>query len=293
MELFAGAVISGITVGILYGLLGFPIVLLYKCTGVANFAQGNIATFLTFVVFVTMRSAGLGILPALGIGLASAAVTGAVLYLVGLRVNADSADHVNMLMRTLALYLLLAGVINVRWSRGEPFAFPTVFPQGALHAGLINISYQAIGATGVAGVLAVLFWLFFKRTAMGVLFLATAERRDIAQLLGVDTRRLTTIAWVMAAVVSLLVGVLVAPTNLLAANMMDLFLLYSFTAVILGGLTSLPGVFAGGVIVGVVGNVVTVYAGDDSSNIAIFGLLLLVLVVRPSGLFGGPSLQRV
>jgi len=97
----------------------------------------------------------------------------------------------------------------------------------------------------------------------------------------------------MAAVVSLLVGVLVAPTNLLAANMMDLFLLYSFTAVILGGLTSLPGVFAGGVIVGVVGNVVTVYAGDDSSNIAIFGLLLLVLVVRPSGLFGGPSLQRV
>jgi branched-chain amino acid transport system permease protein len=75
--------------------------------------------------------------------------------------------------------------------------------------------------------------------------------------------------------------------------MMDLFLLYSFTAVILGGLTSLPGVFAGGVIVGVIGNVVTVYTDDDSSVIAVFGLLLLVLLVRPSGLFGDPSLKRV
>jgi branched-chain amino acid transport system permease protein len=293
MELFTGAVISGITIGILYGLLGFLIVLLYKCTGVANFAQGNIATFLTFVVFVTMRSVGFGILPALGVGLAAAAALGALLYLVGLRVHADTADHVNILMRTLALYLLLAGVISVRWSRGEPFAFPTVFPRGALHAGLIDISYQSAGATGVAGVLALLFWLFFKRTETGLLFLATAERRDIAQLLGVDTRRLTMIAWVLAAVVSLLVGVLVAPTNLLAANMMDLFLLYSFTAVILGGLTSLPGVFAGGVIVGVIGNVVTVYTDDDSSVIAVFGLLLLVLLVRPSGLFGDPSLKRV
>jgi branched-chain amino acid transport system permease protein len=116
-----------------------------------------------------------------------------------------------------------------------------------------------------------------------------AERPDIARLLGVNTRLLAAAAWALATVVSLVLGILAAPTELLSADMMDSFLLYGFSAAIMAGWTNLPGGFAIGVLLGVVVNVTTYYAGPDVATGTVFAFVLIVLALRPDGVFSSTA----
>jgi branched-chain amino acid transport system permease protein len=155
------------------------------------------------------------------------------------------------------------------------------------------VSWASVGIAATAIVLAAAFALFFSRTDLGLLFLGLSERRDIAGMLGVPTRRLSMIAWMIAAVISVLVGVLLAPTALLSRDMMEPYMLLAFTAVVIGGLTSLYGVFVGGIIVGVVNNLMSLYFSSDAAVLAVFVLLLLVLGFRPQGIFGDREIERL
>jgi branched-chain amino acid transport system permease protein len=137
------------------------------------------------------------------------------------------------------------------------------------------------------------FWLLYNRTATGLLLRGIADRPDVARLLGADTTRLSGLAWLLAGLVAVVVGLLTVPTALLSSDMMDSFFLYAFTAALLGGMTSLPGAFVGGVVVGVVSNVVTVLRGQEISILAIFGLLIAILLIRPDGLFGHGVVERL
>ncbi len=156
--------------------------------------------------------------------------------------------------------------------------------------GGVAVSWLTIGTILVALILAGSFAWFFYRTRLGLMFLGVADKPDIAALLGIRTRGLTALAWAIAAVISLVTGVLVAPRTLLSSDMMDFYLLYSFTAAVIGGLTSMWGVFVGGILVGCVDNLVTIYASPDLGTIAVFILLIAVLLLRPSGMFGDRSL---
>lgn len=290
MELLLGGLISGIAVGALYGLLGFAIIMLLKATGVANFAQGALGTLGAFVVYELTQSFGLSFWPAFALAVPIVALVGAALYFLALRPN-DEADHLNLIIRTLALSLLIIAGINKQWASGQPFTFPAVISgDTALLLGGAAISWLTIGTLAIAALLALGFACFFYRTRLGLLYLGVADRAEIATLLGVRTRRLTAIAWAIAAVISLITGTLVAPRTLLSSDMMDFYLLFSFTAAVIGGLSSLWGVFVGGALVGCVDNLVTIYAGPDMGTIAVFALLIAVLLMRPSGIFGDPSL---
>jgi branched-chain amino acid transport system permease protein len=292
MDLLVGGIISGVALGLLYGLLAFAIVLLFKSTGVANFSQGQIGTFCTFLVFELMRAAGVSFGVAVAIGCVLAFVSGIACYWLFLRPN-EGADHVNLTIRTLGIYLLLFAIVDLGWSKGQPFAFPSLFPQGGVTIADTAISWLTVETIGVAVLLAVLTWWFFRRTDKGLMFAAVAERPEIAKLLGVRTRRLTATAWGGAATVALIVGLLVAPRTLLSSDMMDLYLLFAFTAAIVGGLTSLPGALVGGLLVGVLENVVTIYVNSDVAVLGVFVLLLVVLLVRPEGLFGSSVAERL
>ncbi len=290
VQLFFAGVISGVAVGALYGLLGFAIVMLFKSTGVANFAQGAIGTFAAFVVYELCVQAGLDKWIALAIGIPVAALTGIVLYLLALRPN-DDADRLNLTIRTLGVSLLVVAIINEEWSAGQPFTFPSVLSgRAAFTLADTAVSWLTIGTVVIAAVLAAGFVWFFRRTNLGLMFLGLADRGDIAALLGVRTRRLTAIAWGIAALLSLVAAVLVAPRSLLSSDMMDFYLLYAFTSAVIGGLSSLWGGFVGGAVVGILSSLVTIYANPDVATISVFGLLLLVLLVRPSGIFGDRSL---
>jgi branched-chain amino acid transport system permease protein len=286
MSLLIASAISGVAVGLLYGLLAFSIVFLYKTTGVANFAMGNMATFATFVVFHLM-----GPWAAVA-GLGAAALLGLAIYGLALRFN-DDAGMLNLVMRTLAIYLFLFAVMNRFWAAGQPFAFPALLPEGSIEVSGITVAKSSIGILLIAGLLSVVFYVLFTRTSLGVQFIGMAERPEIARLLGVRTRLLAAVAWAISGVIALIVGVLVAPTALLSSEMMDHFLLFAFTAAIVGGLNSLFGALVGGIVVGCVSNITIVYASQDASIFAVFLLLVAVLLVRPDGLFGTAVVHRL
>jgi branched-chain amino acid transport system permease protein len=292
MGLVGAAAISGVAVGFVYGMLAFSIVLLFKASGIPNFAQGNIATFGTFVVYLLAVRAGLPLPAALALGFAATAGLGLAIYLGGILPRGD-AGTLNLAIRTLAVYLLLFAVMNLFWGVGQPFAFPRFLPAASVPVAGVRVSLLSLVTVGTAVVLAGAFWLLYNRTATGLVLRGIADRPEVARLLGADTTRLSGLAWLLAGVVALVVGLLTVPTALLSSDMMDSFFLYAFTAALLGGMTSLPGAFAGGVVVGVVSNVVTVLRGQEISIVAIFALLIAILLVRPDGLFGHGVVERL
>lgn len=290
MELLIAGTISGVAVGALYGLLGFAVVLLYKSTGVANFAQGTLGTLGAFFVYQFFTGLGWNLWASVGLSVVAMAVIGALLYLLILLPRGD-ADHVNLLLRTLGISLLLLAIINANWATGQPFNFPSVLPGGvAFQVGGASVGWVVLGTLAIAALLATGFRWFFGATKTGLMFLGVADKPEVAQLLGVRTRRLNAIAWALGSVVSLIVALLVAPRSLLSSDMMEFYLLFGFTAAIVGGLTSLWGAFVGGAVIGIINNLVTIYADSDLAVVSIFAVLLVVLLVRPEGLFGDKSM---
>lgn len=281
-------VISGIPLGILYGMLALAAMVLFRATGVANFAQGTIATTVTFLVYFLAVRDGLPLAAAVVIGLAAAAVVGVVLYVVVMRVN-DRASSLNLTARTLGLYLLLYSLLNATWSQGGPFQFPALIGGAGLRLSGVSVSPTSIVALAAAVILAVILAVYFRYTRTGLHMRGAAERPDIARLLGVNTRMLAAAAWAIATMLALVLGILAAPTELLSADMMDSFLLYGFSAAILAGWTNLPGGFGIGVVLGVVVNLTTYYAGPDVASAIVFALVLAVLALRPDGVFASTA----
>jgi branched-chain amino acid transport system permease protein len=290
MGLAISVIVSGIAFGLLIGMLAFILVFLYKTTGVANFAVGNIGMFETFVVY-KLYTSGFGIWQAAGIGMLCSAVFGVLIYQVVLR--PFSGNQANTLVRTVALFLLLAAMADVFFGEHQPYSFPSLLPKGGATIGDVLIQWSdlitvAIVVTIVAGFLAM-----FRYTKTGLQFLAVAQRPQIAQLLGVRVPRLSAIAYLLAGCLALLIGLLLAPKQLLFSQVMDPILLYAFAAAVVGGFTSLGGTFVGGIIIGVVVDLVSTYWGGDLTLASALGIMLLTLAVRPNGLFGAAEVARL
>jgi branched-chain amino acid transport system permease protein len=293
LNLLFPAIVSGIAIGLLYGLMALSIVVLYKATGVANFAQGNVVTFTTIATYMfTQPPIGLPFVEALALGVVAAGGLGAVIYFVAIR-PAENAGILNIVTRTLAVYLLLYGIITWFWGANQPFPFPSLFPQTTVEILGSYVSIASFGIMGVFAVIAALLWIWFRFTTTGLLMRATAERPSVALTLGVPTRRLSVVAWVASAVLALIVGVLATPSLLLTSDMGNELLIFAFAGAAIGGLTSMPGCVVGGIVVGVIGNVAATYLNTDVSTIAVFALLVLSLVLRPNGLFGGAIVERL
>jgi branched-chain amino acid transport system permease protein len=290
MGLAISVVVSGIAFGLLIGLLAFILVFLYKTTGVANFAVGNIGMFDTFMVYELWKS-GLGIWEAAGLGLLCSAVFGVLIYQVVLR--PFSGSQANTLVRTVALYLLLAAMADVFFGEHQPYSFPSLLPSGGASIGSVLIQWSDLITVGIVIVVVVGFVAMFRYTKTGLQFLAVAQRPQIAQLLGIRVSRLSTIAYMLAGCLALLIGLLLAPKQLLFSQMMDPILLYAFAAAVVGGLTSLGGTFVGGIIIGVVTDLVSTYWGGDLTLASALGIMLLTLAVRPNGLFGSAQVARL
>ena len=291
MGLAISVIVSGIAFGLLIGILAFTLVFLYKTTGVANFAIGNIGMFETFLVYELYKS-GLGIWPAAAIGLVCSAVFGGLVYIVILRAF-PGGGQANMLVRTVGLYLLLAAMANVFFGQNQPYSFPSLLPHGGPDAGSVVIGWSNLITVALVLLICAAFAAMFRYTGTGLRFLAVAQRAPVARLLGIRVQRLSVIAYMIAGCLALLVGLLVAPQQLLFSQMMDPMLLYAFAAAVIGGLTSLSGSLVGGIIIGVVVDLVSTYVGTDLALAAALVLLLLTLAVRPNGLFGTAQVVRL
>ncbi len=291
MKLAESVIVNGISFGLLVGLLAFILVLLNKATGVANFAIGKIGMIETYVVYEIYKS-GVEIYAAVAIGLVFSALFGPLIYQLVLR-PFGSAGQANILVRTVALFLLLGGIADYLMGSGQPFFFPSLLPRGGTSLGGVLVSWSNLIILGIVTAIGTLFVVMFRYTELGLQLLAVAQRPQVARLLGLRVKRLSTIAYMFAGMLALVIGLLLAPTLLLSSQMLDPILLYAFAAAVVGGFTSLPGAFVGGITIGITTNVVATYMDGSLTMASALAIMLLTLLVRPHGIFGDAQVVRL
>jgi branched-chain amino acid transport system permease protein len=290
-DIFMATLIGGVINGGLYALLGIAIVLIFSTTGVANFAQGELASFSSFVLLMIVMPAGIGIQASWGVTLLAMGAAGALIYFLLIRPRA-SADHLSLAVRTLGLSMLLHAVDVFSWGKNEPYRFPSLFGTVTLQLGPVALSRDQLGTLAAACVVGGLFFFIFRRTMIGLAMRAMAVDRDVAALQGVNVQKTTVAVWVLATAISAVVGLLAAPISFLETSMMQPYILKAFTAAILGGMHSFPGVVAGGVLLGVAEAFAAAGTSVEFREPFTFVVLLMVLLLRPQGLFASTKVAR-
>jgi branched-chain amino acid transport system permease protein len=288
---FLQQVVSGIASGGIFASLALALVLIYNAMGLVNFAQGEMAMFATFVAY-TLIERGLSYWIALPLTLVLAFAGGLVIQRVVIK-PVERAPVLTLVIVTLGLATLINGLAGfvfgyVPRSFPSPFSVQTVSIAGAV------VSYRDLGVIAASAVVLVLIYLLLQRTTLGLTMRAAAHNPDASRLLGVRVSWMLAIGWGLASAVGALSGVMVAPILLLEPNMMQTIIIYAFAAAVLGGIESPLGAVVGGIIVGVTVNLAGAYlVGGDLQLAVAFLIIVAVLVVRPHGLLGRPSVRRV
>ncbi len=296
-QLFGEQVISGLATGSIYALLALAIVLIYRSTDVVNFAQGEMAMFVTFPMW-SLTLAGFPPWTVIFIGIALGFALGGFIERTIIRPVEDKPP-LNVVVVTLGLFVFLNSIATWIWAQGElPKVFSTPFEFNSVDVGVARVTTHSIGIFVVALIIMGVLYLLFNHTKLGLGMRATAHNPGASRLMGINVGRMLMLGWALAGAVGALVGMLVAPITFLFPSFMLAVLLYAFAAAVFGGLDSPPGAIVGGLFVGVAENLFGTYTPGD-----IFGpemklpltllLLVIVLMFRPQGLFGRVETRRV
>lgn len=304
MEEFLQQMVTGLATGSVYGLLALALVLIYRSTTVLNFAQGEMAMFTTFVAWTMLHWGHYWVVFPLVLLLAAA--IGGFIELVIIR-RVEGAPILNIIIVTLGLFAILNNVATWRWG-GIPKGFPAppeiqvtgvkFFGEGALDIGPTVVSYHDLTILVFAvGIMAALY-LFFQYTPLGLAMRATAQNPIASRLMGIRVGRMLAVGWGLSAAVGAVAGMLIAHLILLQPPMMMGVLLYAFAAAVVGGLDSPVGAIVGGLIIGVSENLVGTYTpqewlGPDMKLTVTLLIIVVVLLIRPTGIFGKRALRRV
>lgn len=296
MDLFLDRLVVGLEQGAIYGSLALALVLIYRATSLVNFAQGEMALFSTFLTW-QFWDWGLPIAAAIIASMAISFVVGALIERVIIRPVGD-VEHNALAIVIVTIGLLLALNALVGWIWGtDGRVFPKIFGSGTIELGPVTISYQALGILAVLAVEVGVMYVLFQKTKFGLAMRSTASNAESSRLVGIRVGRMLMFGWGMAASVGALAGAMYASQlAVLDTNIFIQLLVYAFAAATLGGFDSPLGAVVGGLIVGVVTVMAGGYIGfigEDLKLTAAFGLILVVLLVRPQGLFGKPQVKRV
>jgi len=294
MQTFFQTLTTGLSDGAIYGSLALALVLIYKATEVINFAQGEMAMFTTYIAWALMGHGSTFEWWAFFATLGIAFLGGAALQQTVIR-PLERASVLTAVMATIALLVILNGLAAWIWSPQLQF-FPSPFPTSSWVIGGVHISKQDVGTFGVVMACVLVLWLFFRFTKLGLAMRAGALNPNAARLMGVRTSWLLALGWGFAAALGAVSGMMVAPTVFLTPNMMQAVLIYAFAAAILGGLESPVGAVAGGLTLGVLLNMLGQYVQPVTTELRLpvaLGVLLVVLLIKPAGLFGRVVVRRV
>jgi len=294
MAAFFQQVVSGLASGGIYAALALALVLIHRATGVINFAQGEMAMFTTYIAWTLITNHGWAYWPAFAATLLFAFALGVGIQRVIIR-PIERGPVLTTVIITIGLILVFNGGAAWIWS-AEVQAFPSPFPNNTWNLGGVAISQQDVGTIAIVLVLVALLWAFFQFTKVGLALRASALNPDASRLVGVRVGWMLAIGWGLAALLGAVAGMLAAPTIFLDPNMMQAILIYSFAAAVLGGIDSPFGAVAGGMLLGVGLNLIGAYVdfvGADLRLPVALLIILIVLLVRPAGLFGKPIARRV
>jgi branched-chain amino acid transport system permease protein len=298
VQQFFQALTTGLADGSIYASLALALVLIYKATEVINFAQGEMAMFTTYIAYALYTHEHFGhtlsYWPMFFVTLGIAFVFGVGLQRVVIR-PLEQASVLTVVMATIALLVILQGLAEWIWSPELKF-FPSPFPTSTWVIGGVHISKQDVGTFGVTIACVVVLWLFFRFTKVGLAMRAGAVNRAAARLMGVRTSWLLALGWGFAAVLGAVSGMMSAPTQFLSPTMMDAVLIFAFAGAVLGGLESPVGAVAGGLGLGVLLSMLSTYVHVITPELRLpvaLLLLLVVLLIRPAGVFGRVVVRRV
>lgn len=295
MTIFLQLLVTGIVVGMIYALAALGFVLIYKASRVLNLAQGYFVALGAFGALAIAQVTHVPFVAAVLASLAGSVLLGVLVERLLLRPMIGE-PVIAVIMVTIGLAAVLRGVILLFWGAGN-FGFPQLLPESPLTLGPLIVSPVHLGALVISLALLGIFVVFFKRTTLGVAMRAVADDQQAAQSLGVSVRRIFAASWAIAAAVGAMAGIVVGSINGLNADALSFIGLKVFPAVILGGLDSVPGAVVGGITIGVLENLAGGYldplVGGGIKEVAPFAALVLVLMVRPYGLFGTVEIERV
>ncbi|MCX7892162.1 MAG: branched-chain amino acid ABC transporter permease [Burkholderiales bacterium] len=284
-------VISGISQGLIYGLIALGFVLIYKATETVNFAQGELMMLGAFLG-LTAVTFGMPFWAALPLAFAGMWVIGILLERVVLRPILGQPAF-TVVMVTIGVGFVARGVVTMIPGWGtDTHALAAPFKGELVRAGGLVVGMEHIVVIAATIALSTALYLFFRFTRVGVAMQAASQNQLAAYYMGIPVRRLNSLIWGISAGVAALAGVLLAPITFVHVNM-GFIGLKAFPAAVIGGFGSLPGALVGGVIIGVVESLSGVYLPEGFKDIAAYILVLVVLVVKPTGIFGETASKKV
>jgi branched-chain amino acid transport system permease protein len=276
----------------LYALIALAMVIIYKTSEVPNFGQGEMAMISTFFAFTILESSGQSYALSFVGALVFAALLGMFLEFVFLR-RAKEPNILSLILITLGFQMVLYGLAGWKWGADQrDFAFP-VSDFDVINLGPAVVSHLNIATLLITLFLMFLLYLFFRYTKVGIAMKATQQNAMAARINGIRTNRILSITWSMSSVIGAVAGMLLAPIATLDTNLMLDPLLKGFASAVLGGMTTLVGAALGGYMLGIIENLFGGYVSLEFKSIVAFGLIVLVLCFKPSGLFARHYVRKV
>ena len=291
---FMQQVVAGLASGSIYASLALALVLIHRATGVVNFAQGEMATLSTYIAWTLTANHGWSYWPAFAFTLVASFVGGAAIHQGVIRPN-EKGSLLRVVIVTIGLLIAINGLVTWIWS-GEVRAVQSPFPTRTVDVAGVAISIRDIGTLGVVVATVVVLWFLLQYTKIGLAMRAASTNPAEARLVGVRVPWMLSLGWGLAAVLGAISGMLAAPDLFLDPNLMAALLIYAFAAAVLGGIDSPVGAIVGGLTLGVGLNLLGTYVDFVGAELRLPGALLVILVVllvRPSGIFGHREVKRV
>lgn len=293
MQELAQQIVSGLATGSIFASLALALVLIYRSMNVINFAQGEMAMLSTFVAWQLVQN-GMPMWLAFGLTLAIAFAGAVVLERAVIR-PIENAPQLTIVIVTLGLLISFNGVAGWIWGYVLK-SFPSPFPATPVRFGGVAFGEQDLGVIGVSLGTLCLMYLLFQYTKLGLALRAAALYPQQSRLMGIRVSWMLALGWGLASVVGAVSGIMIAPVVFLDPNMMQGVIVYAFAAAVLGGVESPVGAVIGGLTLGVLLNLLGTYVdfiGTDLRLPVAFAIIIVVLLIRPAGLFGRVHVRRV
>jgi branched-chain amino acid transport system permease protein len=294
-EIFFQLVVTGLAWGSVYACVALGFVLIFKATEVFNFAQPELMMLGAYMVFTLVTMLKLPFIPAFILALILVAAIAAILEMLVIRPMVGEST-LAVIMITLGLANVIRGLTGAIWGH-EEHPFPTPFSSDPFQIFGAYINQAEVYTIAATAVLMVIFFLFFKYSESGISMRATAEDTTTAFLMGINVKRVFTASWVIASAVATVAGVFLASFTFYCEPLMGYSGLRALPALVLGGLDSVLGAIIGGLIIGVAENLAGFYLedylGSGINEITAFVIVLIVMMIRPYGLFGKKRIERV
>lgn len=291
MAQFLQLLISGVATGSIYGLIALGFVLIYKATDVFNFAHGDFMMVAAYLVATFTVTWGQPFWLAVILVLVVSAILGWLTQVIVVRPMLGQ-PLLSIVMVTLGLSLIVRSVVIVIWGPIER-RIQSPLPNKVLNIQGVVVSTLDLIVIAVAVVVLVLFALFFRRSSLGLEMRATAENFEAAVLSGVNASRVFKVALSLGTLIAAIGGIMLSNISVVNIGMGEAGLLAALPAIVIGGFQSLPGAMVGGLVVGILQKMASGYVGTGTENVVVYTVLLLMLLVRPYGLFGERDIIRV